>query len=82
MRKLNHSNILKLFEVYESDNSIYLILELIKGGSLSDRIKGSKAKFTAEEVRGLMWGILEGLNHVHTARIAHRDVKLDNILLK
>ncbi len=38
MRKLNHDNIIKLYEIYESDNHVNLILELLKGGELFDRL--------------------------------------------
>ena len=39
MRKLNHPNIIKLYEIYETTHSIYLIIELIKGGELMKKIK-------------------------------------------
>ena len=42
MRQLDHPNILKLYEVYETDDSMYLILELIKGGNLLEIIKLKK----------------------------------------
>jgi len=38
MRKFNHVNLLKLFEVYETDNSIYMVLELLKGGNLLEKV--------------------------------------------
>ena len=45
MRKFNHKNLMKLYEVYESQNSIYLSVELLEGGQLYDKIK-AKYKFT------------------------------------
>ncbi len=39
MRKLSHPNIIKLHEVYETNNSYYMILDLVEGGNLLDRIK-------------------------------------------
>lgn len=42
MRKLNHKHVIRLYEMYESDNSIYLVLELIKGGELIKRIAKEK----------------------------------------
>ena len=44
MRSLNHKNCMKLFEVFESDNSLYIVVELLEGGLLYDKIK-SKHKF-------------------------------------
>ena len=45
MRKFNHPNLMKLYEVYESENSIYISVELLEGGQLYDKIK-VKHKFT------------------------------------
>ncbi len=47
MRELDHPNIMKLHEVFETVNSLYFILDLLEGGQLYDKIKG-KTKFTFE----------------------------------
>jgi len=39
MRELNHSSIIRLHEVYETQNSLYMVLDLLEGGSLYDKIK-------------------------------------------
>lgn len=39
MRQLNHKNTMKLYEVFESENSLYFVFELIEGGSLHEKIK-------------------------------------------
>ena len=39
MRALNHKNTMKLFEVFESENSLYIIFELLEGGQLEEKIK-------------------------------------------
>lgn len=60
MRKFNHKNLMKLFEVYESDNSIYISVELLEGGQLYDKIK-AKTKFSSEQIQLIMKGLLSGL---------------------
>jgi serine/threonine protein kinase len=60
MRKFNHKNLMRLFEVYESDNSIYISVELLEGGQLYDKIK-SKHKFTQEQTFMVLRGLLMGL---------------------
>lgn len=45
MRTLNHRNLMNVFEVYESQNSIYIIVELLEGGQLYDKVK-ARHKFT------------------------------------
>ena len=47
MRKFSHKNLMRLFEVYESENSIYVSVELLEGGQLYDKIK-AKHKFSNE----------------------------------
>ena len=46
-----HQNVLKLEGVYESDNSIYVVLELLTGGQLFHKIQQKNGHFTAEEVK-------------------------------
>lgn len=81
MRKLNHKNLMKLYEVYESQNSIYVNVELLEGGQLYDKIK-AKHKFTPKEIKMALKGILEGLEVMHAQNIMHRDLKPENILLR
>jgi len=60
MRKLNHKSLIKLYEMYESENSIYLVLELIKGGELIKRIAKEKI-FNEGDLKILMRNLLEGI---------------------
>lgn len=72
---------MRLFEVYESDNSIYVSVELLEGGQLYDKIK-NKHKFTVEQIQVTVRGLLMGLAHMHELRCMHRDLKPENILLR
>lgn len=67
MRDLQDANgCLKLIGVYETDSSVNLILEYVKGGELVRRIKmRDKNNFTIENVRQLMQNILIALAHIH-----------------
>lgn len=57
MRRFNHKNLMKIYEVYESQNSIYISVELLEGGQLYDKIK-SKYRFSTKELKTVMKGIL------------------------
>lgn len=74
MRNLSHKNCMKLFEVYESDNSLYIVVELLEGGQLYDKIK-AKYKFKPHEVKKIIVSILHGLKEMHSKKIMHRDLK-------
>lgn len=81
MRELDHKNLMKLYEVYESQNSIYVSVELLEGGQLYDKIK-NKHKFSMDETKIVMKGIMQGLDAMHEKNIMHRDLKPENILFR
>jgi calcium-dependent protein kinase len=85
LRQLNtepHPNVLKLEAVYESENSIYVVLELLPGQTLFQAIQERKGHFSKEEVRSITSGLLAGLRHIHSYRVMHRDLKPENIMLR
>ena len=85
LKEIEHPNIIKLIEVHETTQYIYLVMELCNGGGLSDcledHMKKNKKPFSEEIVQYLMRQIVSGLNYLHKKNILHRDIKLDNILV-
>jgi len=84
MRAIDHENIIKLHEVHETEKSVYLVIELVKGKTLESLIKqrtfiddpsGSQA------VR-MLRSILEALQYLSAEGIMHRDLKPSNILVE
>jgi calcium/calmodulin-dependent protein kinase I len=75
----NHPNIVKFVESYESDLEISIVMELMEGGDLFDRIL-SKGVFSEEEARTAMYNILSALDYLHDRCIVHRDLKPENLL--
>ena len=80
MRMLQHPNIIDLKEVYETENSYYMIMEMLEGGSLHDRL--AKEKIDKDAIFNIMKGILQGLCQMHKKGIMHRDIKPENILFR
>lgn len=78
-RKLVHKRVVQLVDAYESKTKMYLVLELVDGGMLLDRLITAK-KFMEQDARRVMKQLLDGLNYLHSQGVAHRDLKLDNIL--
>lgn len=82
MKELTHENVMRLYEVHESQNSIYLILELLEGGELLDYISKNKGKMKATEYKHIMKSILKALRYMSSKKIMHRDLKPENMILK
>lgn len=80
MRLLDHPNIIRLFEVYETDNHINLVLELLRGGELFDRIC-DHGSYNEKDAAIFMKNLLSALNAMHTKGIMHRDLKPENLIL-
>lgn len=81
MRNVNHSNIMRLEGVYETDNSIYVIVEYLEGVQLNDILKGQKP-ISQEEKCEVIKNILKGLEYLSDHRIIHRDLKPENIMFR
>ena len=77
--KLDHPNIVKIYEIGEVDGLPFFSLEFVSGGTLSGRIKSNPA--TARQAATIMRGIAEGMDFAHKRGIVHRDLKPANILL-
>ena len=77
---LDHVNIVRLFEIYESDTSLFLVVELCRGGDLFARLKGG-ARFNEVEATYIIAQILRAVNYMHSLDIVHGDLKLENFLL-
>lgn len=82
MRRLNHNNLMRLFEIHESQNSIYLVLELLEGGELLDYLSRQQGKVPIPDYRHIMACLLKALEYMASRRLMHRDLKPENIILK
>ncbi len=81
MRRLDHDNIIKLLEVYESMNNVHLVLEHLNGGELFDRIR-QKGQYSESDAAVIMRCIMRALVEMHSKKIVHRDLKPENMLFK
>ena len=86
MKELKHNNIIRLINLQETNNHYYIIMEYCNGGSLLKCLRkymsAFKKPFSEEYVQHLMRQIVNGLTYIHDHDIIHRDIKLDNILVK
>ena len=75
--RVRHPNVVKLHEAGERDGCLYLILDLITGGSLAERIDGPLPARAAVE---LIVAVAQAVTHIHQAGMLHLDIKPSNIL--
>jgi serine/threonine protein kinase len=81
LRKLDHDNIIKLIEVYESMDNVHMVLEHLNGGELFERIR-EKGQYSESDAAVIMRCILRALVAMHRKKIVHRDLKPENMLFK
>merc|ERR1711934_359613 len=80
MMRIDNPNCVKLYEVYETEAEIQMVMELLEGSDLFDRII-NKQKYPEPEAKELMKRVCDGVKHLHDKNIMHRDLKPENILL-
>jgi serine/threonine protein kinase len=80
MKLLKHKNILRLYDIYENEEKIFLILDLYEGGDLYGYLT-QKGALPAEEALLLFKQIILGVEYCHKCMIVHRDLKPENLLL-
>jgi len=79
MKKVSHNNILKLFEIYESETRVCIVMELVDGSELFDRIV-DKGYYSEKNAINIVKQILSAVAYLHQRGIAHRDLKPENLL--
>ena len=78
LKKLDHPNIVKIFEFYSTPKAYYIITDFASCGELYNQIKH---EYTENQLAVLFYQIFSGLYYLHTNNIVHRDLKLENILI-
>ncbi|XP_029932600.1 serine/threonine-protein kinase MARK2 isoform X5 [Myripristis murdjan] len=80
MKLLNHPNIVKLFEVIETDKTLYLVMEYASGGEVFDYLV-AHGRMKEKEARAKFRQIVSAVQYCHQKCIVHRDLKAENLLL-
>ncbi|XP_021336197.1 MAP/microtubule affinity-regulating kinase 3a isoform X1 [Danio rerio] len=80
MKNLNHPNIVKLFEVIETEKTLFLVMEYASGGEVFDYLV-AHGRMKEKEARAKFRQIVSAVQYCHQKRIVHRDLKAENLLL-
>jgi len=83
--QLNHRNIVKFLGFLEETSRIYIIMELLRGGTIKSKVEHSKtngSRLKEEECSIIMNNLLKAVKYLHDNEIVHRDIKPENIMFK
>jgi len=78
--KLRHNHVVKIYETIETEKHIIIVMELCAGGDLLNYVR-KRRKLKEPYAQKIFKQIIDGLCYTHAKLVAHRDIKLDNILL-
>lgn len=77
---MDHINIIKLYDVFYFKNFFYVVTEYCDGGNLLNALQKQQIR-SQKDIMQLMKQILSAVTYMHQKNIAHRDLKLENIVL-
>ena len=80
LRALDHPCIIRLYDFLESPHAVYIVMELVEGGELFDRIV-AQGQFDERTTKFLFRQMCLGVKYLHEKSITHRDLKPENVLL-
>lgn len=81
LRNLDHPNVVRIYELFESPHRYYLVMEYCKGGELLEMIS-KKRRFSEQQAAQIMRQLFSVVGFLHAKGIVHRDLKPENILLE
>ncbi|CAD8194329.1 unnamed protein product [Paramecium octaurelia] len=79
LKQLNHQNIIKVLEVYENDQTFWIVQEFVAGTPLSETLK---QKLPSDQIKTIMIGLLNTISYLQSQKIVHRDIKPENIIIQ
>eukprot|EP01119_Soliformovum_irregulare_P014605 TRINITY_DN3_c0_g1_i1.p1 TRINITY_DN3_c0_g1~~TRINITY_DN3_c0_g1_i1.p1 ORF type:complete len:303 (-),score=83.98 TRINITY_DN3_c0_g1_i1:46-954(-) len=81
LKKVNHPNVVGLRDLFETSEKLYLVMELITGGELFDKIV-ERGQYSEKDASVIVKKMISAVEYLHANGIAHRDLKPENLLLR
>lgn len=82
IRAIKHNNILNTYEVFEENNTLYMVMDLVDGRSLDNYINNQIFEGDEADFHSLFKGLLSGVKEIHSMSVIHRDIKPANLIRK
>lgn len=80
LQAVDHPCVIRLEDVVDTEDVLFIILELADGGELFEKVI-EKTRFNEQEARLYFYQMVSAVEYLHSAKIAHRDLKPENVLL-
>ena len=81
LAKFRHPNIVRVNQIFEANNTAYLVMDYAKGESLDDLLRRT-GPLSEQQTKDILFPILDGLKRVHQQGFLHRDIKPNNIIIR
>jgi len=79
---LDHPNIVRIYEMFEEEARLSIVMELCRGGDLCDAVEKRGGICSEGEAKHIFWQVMQAVHYMHCQGLAHRDLKLDNFLIR
>jgi len=79
MKKVKHPNCVQMFDLFDTKKKLCMVLELLRGGELFDRIV-KKRHFTEQGAASVVQSVVQAIQYLHKIGVVHRDLKPENLL--
>lgn len=80
MKQLHHPNVVQIYEIIETEQDLYLVMEFVQGGELFDLIVQNQ-RLKERQACKYFQELISGINYIHQLGICHRDLKPENLLI-
>ena len=80
LKQLKHENIVQFYGYEETNSKLYIMMEYLKYGTLSEYMKKNKGKISEENASIIIQKLLSATDYLHNKQICHRDIKPENIM--
>jgi len=78
---IKHPNVINLYDLFDTSEHLYMVMELVTGGELFERIV-EREQYSEEDAKEVMRQLLDAIGYIHSKNVVHRDLKPENLLLE
>jgi len=78
---IQHPNVIHLYDLFDTSEHLYMVMELVTGGELFERIV-EREQYSEEDAKEVMRQLFDAIEYIHSKNIVHRDLKPENLLLE